>query len=121
MSTEVRQVGRSAQDPSRKTMAPWTFDMEFPLGTQFTFGSLTFARGGRRPQDATLRANARVSHSYSFIYIGWSLLRFGSFCRVIHSHCQARSGYPDRDVHPLVIHQSTEFVFIGIVPQPRFI
>jgi hypothetical protein len=46
MSTEVRQVGRSAQDPSRKTMAPWTFDMEFPLGTQFTFGSLTFARGG---------------------------------------------------------------------------
>jgi hypothetical protein len=26
-------------------MAPWTFDMKFPLGTQFTFGSLTFAVG----------------------------------------------------------------------------
>jgi hypothetical protein len=26
-------------------MAPWTFDMKFPLGTQFTFGSLTFAAG----------------------------------------------------------------------------
>jgi hypothetical protein len=24
-------------------MSPWTFDMKFPLGTQFTFGSLTFA------------------------------------------------------------------------------
>jgi hypothetical protein len=26
-------------------MAPWTFDVKFPLGTQFTFGSLTFATG----------------------------------------------------------------------------
>jgi hypothetical protein len=26
-------------------MTPWTFDMKFPLGTQFTFGSLTFAMG----------------------------------------------------------------------------
>jgi hypothetical protein len=26
-------------------MAPWTFDIKFPLGTQFTFGSLTFAVG----------------------------------------------------------------------------
>jgi hypothetical protein len=24
-------------------MPPWTFDMKFPFGTQFTFGSLTFA------------------------------------------------------------------------------
>jgi hypothetical protein len=26
-------------------MTPWSFDMKFPLGTQFTFGSLTFAIG----------------------------------------------------------------------------
>jgi hypothetical protein len=26
-------------------MAPWTFDVKFPLGTKFTFGSLTFAAG----------------------------------------------------------------------------
>jgi hypothetical protein len=26
-------------------MAPWTFDIKFPLDTQFTFGSLTFATG----------------------------------------------------------------------------
>jgi hypothetical protein len=26
-------------------MTPWTFDMKFPLGTQFTVGSLTFAVG----------------------------------------------------------------------------
>jgi hypothetical protein len=44
-STEVRQVGGSTQDPSEKTMAPWTFDIKFLLGTQFTFGSLTFAVG----------------------------------------------------------------------------
>jgi hypothetical protein len=44
-STEARQVGGSAQDPSGKTMAPWTFNVKFPRGTQFTFGSLTFAAG----------------------------------------------------------------------------
>jgi hypothetical protein len=26
-------------------MAPWTFDVKFPCGTQLTFGSLTFAVG----------------------------------------------------------------------------
>jgi hypothetical protein len=29
-------------------MTPWTFDIKFPLGTQFTFGSLTFAVGEDR-------------------------------------------------------------------------
>jgi hypothetical protein len=37
--------GGSAQDLSRKTMSPWTFNVKFPRGTQFTFGSLTFAIG----------------------------------------------------------------------------
>jgi hypothetical protein len=32
-------------------MAPWTFDVKFPLGTEFTFGSLTFAAG----EDGDLR------------------------------------------------------------------
>jgi hypothetical protein len=45
MSTEARQEGRNAQDPSGKTMAPWTFDVKFPCGTQLTFMSLTFAAG----------------------------------------------------------------------------
>jgi hypothetical protein len=36
-STEARQEGESAQDPFRKIMAPWTFDVKFPLDTQFTF------------------------------------------------------------------------------------
>jgi hypothetical protein len=44
-STEARQDGGSAQDPSRKTMTPWTFDIKFLLGTRFTFRSLTFAVG----------------------------------------------------------------------------
>jgi hypothetical protein len=50
--------------------------------------------GGRRPQDAAPRASARASHSCSLIYIRQYLLRFGSVCRVIHSHRQARSGIP---------------------------
>jgi hypothetical protein len=29
-------------------MAHWTFDVKFPLGTRFTFGSLTFAAGEDR-------------------------------------------------------------------------
>jgi hypothetical protein len=41
----VRQEGDCAQDPSGKAMAPWTFDVKFPLGTKFTLGSLTFAAG----------------------------------------------------------------------------
>jgi hypothetical protein len=45
MSTEACQEGGSAQDPFRKIMAPWTFDIKFPFDTQFTFGSLTFAMG----------------------------------------------------------------------------
>jgi hypothetical protein len=51
MSTEAHQEGGSAQDPSDKNMARWTFDVKFPLGTQFTFGSLTFAAG----EDGELR------------------------------------------------------------------
>jgi hypothetical protein len=50
-SIEARQEGGSAQDPSRKAMAPWTFNVKFPLGTKFTFGSLTFAAG----EDGDLR------------------------------------------------------------------
>jgi hypothetical protein len=41
----ARQEGGSAQDPSEKIMAPCTFNVKFPYGTQFTFGSLMFATG----------------------------------------------------------------------------
>jgi hypothetical protein len=33
MPTEMCQEGRITQDPSRKTMAPRTFDLKFPCGT----------------------------------------------------------------------------------------
>jgi hypothetical protein len=41
----VHQVGEIAQDPSKKIMAPWTFNVKFPYDTQFTFESLMFAAG----------------------------------------------------------------------------
>jgi hypothetical protein len=44
-SIEKHQIGRSAQDPSRKTMAPRRFDAKFLYGTQLTFRSLIFAIG----------------------------------------------------------------------------
>jgi hypothetical protein len=47
-STEARQVEGCAQDPSGKAMAPWTFDIKFSRGTEFTFGSLTFTAGEDR-------------------------------------------------------------------------
>jgi hypothetical protein len=100
-STEARQEGASAQDPSEKTMAHWTFDVKFLLGTRFTFGLLTFASG----EDGDLKM----------------LLRFRSVYRVIHLHRQAHSGYADRDIHHPDIHWSIEVIFIGIVTQPRFI
>jgi hypothetical protein len=50
-SIEVHQEGGNAQDPSGKIMSPWMFDVKFPLNTQFTFGSLTFAVG----EDGDLR------------------------------------------------------------------
>jgi hypothetical protein len=96
--------------------------MKFPLDTQFTFGSLTFVIG--EDEDLKMlppRANTRASHSCSLIYIRQYLLRFRSVYRVIHSYYQAPSGYSDRDVHPPDIHRSTEFIFISIVPQSRFI
>jgi hypothetical protein len=45
-SIEARQVGGSAEDPSGKIMAAWTFDVQFPCGTQFIFRSLTFVVRG---------------------------------------------------------------------------
>jgi hypothetical protein len=45
-SIEARQVEKSAQDLSGKIIAPWTFDVKFPLDTQFTFRSLTFVVEG---------------------------------------------------------------------------
>jgi hypothetical protein len=44
-SIEAHQEWGSAQDPSGKIMTPWTFDVKFPLGTQFAFGSMMFATG----------------------------------------------------------------------------
>jgi hypothetical protein len=44
-STEARQEGGSAQDPSTKTMVSRTFDVKFPYDTQLTFESLIFSAG----------------------------------------------------------------------------
>jgi hypothetical protein len=44
-STEAHQERGSAQEPSGKIMEPWTFNIKFTLGTQFTFESLMFVAG----------------------------------------------------------------------------
>jgi hypothetical protein len=42
---KIHQEGGSAQDQSGKTIALWTFNVKFPRGTRFTFGTLTFTAG----------------------------------------------------------------------------
>jgi hypothetical protein len=121
-STEARQEGGRAQDLSGKTMAPWTFDVKFPHGTEFTFWSLTFAAG----EDGDLKmlppwATTRAPSSGSIIYVKRFLLRFGSMCKALHLHCQSYLGHPDRDVHPPATHWSIESIVINIDPRPRFI
>jgi hypothetical protein len=56
-------------------MVPWTFDIKFPLGTQFTFGSLTFVAGedgdikmlppGLAPEHPTLAPSSTSADAYS--------------------------------------------------------
>jgi hypothetical protein len=103
-------------------MITWTFDIKFPLSTEFTFGSLTFAVGEDEdlkilPPGSALEHLTPAPSSTS----GSTCSGLDPFCRVIHSYHQTRSGYSNCDVHPPAIHRSTEFVFIGIVHQPRFI
>jgi hypothetical protein len=50
-STEAHQEGESTQDLFREIMAPTTLNVKFPLGTPFTFSSLTFVVG----EDGELR------------------------------------------------------------------
>jgi hypothetical protein len=57
-STETRQEGGSAQDPSGEIMAPCTFDVKFPCDNQFTFGSLVFTAG----EDGNLKMLPQGQH-----------------------------------------------------------
>jgi hypothetical protein len=112
-------------------MASGTFDVKFPYGTQFTFGSLTFATegGGWKSPDAAPRASIRAPHvgiwtssifPSHLIYVKRCLLRSGYLCRATYLQCQARSGHSDRDVDPLAIGWSIELVFIDSVPRSKF-
>jgi hypothetical protein len=43
MRCQKRRVGKGKRSKSvREDHGSWAFDVKFPLGTQFTFGSLTF-------------------------------------------------------------------------------
>jgi hypothetical protein len=96
-------------------MAPWMFDVKFPRGTQFTFGSLTFATGEDGDLEICyLRTNTRAPGSDFIINIRLFLLKFVFLCRDLHPHRQDRSGYPDHDIHPPTPGRGIEFIFIGI-------
>jgi hypothetical protein len=121
-SIEARQKGESAQDPSGKTMTPWTFDIKFPLGTQFIFGSLTFVVEEHRdlkmlsPGPAPEHPTPAPSSTS-----GGACSDLDSFAGLYIRTAKLIRGYSERDIHPPAIQWSTEFIFIGIVPQPRFI
>jgi hypothetical protein len=75
-------------------MSPWTFDMKFPLDTQFTFGSLMFAMG----EDGDLKMLLPGSASEHPTPAPSSTL--GGACLGLDPF----AGYFDRDVHPPAIH-----------------
>jgi hypothetical protein len=102
-------------------MAPWTFNMKFPLGTQFTFGSLTFAMGedgdlkmlppGSVPEHPTPAPSSTLGSTYSGLdhfaglYIHTAKLIWG--IPIVMSTLRPFTGAPS--------------IFISIVPQLRFI
>jgi hypothetical protein len=96
--------------------------MKFPLSTQFTFGSLMFVveeDGDLKmlapeppPEHPTLAPSSTSGEVCSGL---------DPFVGLYIRTATRRLGYFDRDVYPPAIRQSTEFIFIGIVPQPRFI
>jgi hypothetical protein len=106
-------------------MAPWTFNVKFPYGTQFTFGSLTFVAGEDRnlkmlPLGSAPERSCRYMdklHVFGhLIYNSRYLFKFGSLCRAAYPHHQACSGYSDHDVYPPTIGWGIELVLIGSVP-----
>jgi hypothetical protein len=117
--------GGSAQDPSEKIMTPWTFDVKFPYGTQFTFGSLTFAT----EKDGNLRmlppgpAPERLAPAYGqapcFLVISSTT---GGACSSLDPY----AGQHIRTVKlvqgiPIVtsILQPSELIIIGSIPRSR--
>jgi hypothetical protein len=75
-------------------------------------------QGRQRPDDAAPRVGTRAPGSGFIIDIRRILLKIGSLCRELHPHCQDRSGYPSRDIHPLALGWGIKFIFIGIVTEP---
>jgi hypothetical protein len=96
--------------------------MKFPLGTQFTFGSLTFAVGEDRdlkmltlgpvPEHPTPALSSTSDSTCSGL---------DPFAGLYIHIAKLVWGIPIVNVNPLDIHRSTEFIFIGIIPQSRFI
>jgi hypothetical protein len=96
--------------------------MKFPLGTQFTFGSLTFAVGEDRdlkmltpgpvPEHPTPAPSSTSGSTCSCL---------DPFAGLYIHTAKLVWGISIVNIDPPDIHRSTEFIFIGIIPQPRFI
>jgi hypothetical protein len=79
---DARQEGGSAQDPSEKTMAPWTFDEVSSWHSAYLWVIDLCRRGRRRPKDVVHRSGTRAPGSGFIISIRRFLLKIGSLCRV---------------------------------------
>jgi hypothetical protein len=101
-------------------MAPWTFDVKFPRGTEFTFGSLTFATG----EDGDLRMlppgkvteHTTPSSASSEIQPNSDLFDV-LYIRTVKT-CPRD---PGRDDYPPAMCRSIEFVLIDPVLRSRVI
>jgi hypothetical protein len=127
MSTEECQKRGSAQDPSGKIMAPWTFHVKFPYDTQFTFGSLTFATGKdwnlkMLPTGSALERLASVYGQVPY-FLAISSTTCGA-CSGLDSytglHIRTVKLVRGIDAYPPVVGYGIELIFINSVSRIRF-
>jgi hypothetical protein len=124
MSTNARQEGVSAEDQSGWLMAPWTFGVMFPYGTQFIFGLLIL--GTEEDGNFKLLTRGLAPRHHCLIYVGLisilpdrsirikqGLLRFKSLCRALLSLHHDITRIPDRDTHLLAFSWDIELLSFG--------
>jgi hypothetical protein len=106
-------------------MTPWTFDVKFPCGTQFTFRSLTFAIG----KDGNLRMLPPGPAPECLAPTYGQAPCFLVISSTTGGACSGLNPYAGQHIHtvklvqgiPIVtsILQPSELIIIGSIPQSR--
>jgi hypothetical protein len=115
-STEAREEGGSVQDSSEKTMTPWTFDIKFPHGTEFTFRSLMFVAGEHRDLKMLPPRQAPEHLAQVWILMHGSTSAPPSLFEASWSCCPSSGHSSEHQVH---LHQYRPPIKIHLTTIPR--